>query len=67
LGLHLLDVYHAVVLSPLDCNLDVVLRDGNLTCSKLTNDGFGYMAAGCRANVGLIEGKAYFKVKSCLV
>lgn len=50
-------------LNPLDCNLDIELRDGNLTCSKLSNDGFGYMWAGCRGNVGLMEGKAFFRVR----
>jgi hypothetical protein len=50
-------------LNPLDCNLDIDLQDGNLTCSKLSNNGFGYLWAGARGNVGMMEGKAFFSVR----
>ncbi|GAX80589.1 hypothetical protein CEUSTIGMA_g8026.t1 [Chlamydomonas eustigma] len=50
-------------LNPLDCNLDIDLRDGNLTCSKLSSNGFGYLWAGARGNVGMMEGKAFFSVR----
>lgn len=52
-----------VVMNPLDATLDIVLRENGTVCSKLSEGGYGYLWGGCRANVGLVEGKAHFKVR----
>lgn len=52
-----------VCLNPLDCNLDFLLDPGNLKARTLSKDGFGYMWSGARANLGITQGRFYFKVK----
>lgn len=53
----------AVVMNPLDATLDILLRENGTVCSKHSEAGYGYLSGGCRANVGLSEGKAHFKVR----
>ena len=53
-----------VVMNPLDATLDIVICEGGTVCRKFSDaeDSFSYLIGGSRANVGMTEGKAHFKV-----
>ena len=53
----------AVVMNPMDATLDIVVHGSGTICSKLPAGIYAYLTGGCRANVGLTQGRAHFKVR----